>query len=160
MLIPLSWLKNYTNVSLPVKDIAHKLTMAGTEISSIDEIGKDWDDLKIFVGEVIEVNPHPNADRLRLPKVNLGNDEIVTVVCGAPNVTPGQKIAFAKEGALIISNKTGKLESLKAATIRGIESSGMVCSESELGLGENHAGILVLDDSAEAGQPLLSLIHI
>tara|TARA_Y100000588_G_scaffold110860_1_gene121533 strand:+ start:954 stop:3377 length:2424 start_codon:yes stop_codon:yes gene_type:complete len=158
MLIPLSWLENYTNVSLPAKDIAHKLTMAGTEISSIDEIGKDWDDLKIFVGEVIEVNPHPNADRLRLPKVNLGNDEIVTVVCGAPNVTPGQKIAFAKEGALIISNKTGKLESLKAATIRGIESSGMVCSESELGLGENHAGILVLDDSAEAGQPLSSFL--
>lgn len=158
MLIPLSWLKNYINISLPVKDLAHKLTMAGTEISGMKEIGKDWDDLKIFVGEVMEVNPHPNADRLRLPTINLGNGEIATVVCGAPNVTPGQKIAFAKEGALIISNKTGKLESLKATTIRGIESSGMVCSERELGLGENHDGILVLDDSAEPGRPLSSLL--
>ena len=132
--------------------------MAGLEIESVEEVGGDWDPDKVLVGHVLEVNPHPNADRLSLPTVDLGNGETATVVCGAPNVATGQKIAFAREGAMLRSNRSGKVEPLKAAKIRGVLSSGMVCSERELGLGEDHDGILVLPDDLQVGTPLVDLL--
>ena len=158
MRVPLSWLTKYVPVTTPPAELAHKLTMAGTEIGAVEEIGADWDPDKVLVGHVIEVNPHPNADRLTLPTVDLGNGETATVVCGAPNVAAGQKIAFAREGALLRSNRTSKVEPLKAAKIRGVLSSGMVCSERELGIGDDHAGILVLDDDAPVGAPLRDVL--
>ncbi len=158
MLVPLSWLKRYVPVDLPPGELAHRLTMAGLEIESVEEIGGDWDADKVLVGHVLEVNPHPNADRLSLPTVDLGNGETATVVCGAPNVAAGQKIAFAREGAMLRSNRTGNVEPLKAAKIRGVLSSGMVCSERELGLGEDHDGILVLPDDLQVGTPLVDLL--
>ena len=96
MLVPLSWLKKYVSVDLSPTELAHKLTMAGTEATSVEQIGADWDSDKILVGEVLKVELHPNADRLKLPTVDLGNGETRTVVCGAPNVKSGQKIAFAR----------------------------------------------------------------
>ena len=132
--------------------------MAGLEIGAVEETGADWDPDKVLVGHVLEVNPHPNADRLSLPTVDLGNGETATVVCGAPNVAAGQKIAFAREGAMLRSNRTGKVEPLKSAKIRGVLSSGMVCSERELGLGENHDGILVLGDDLAVGTPLVDVL--
>ena len=158
MLVPLSWLKRYVQVDLPPGELAHRLTMAGTEIGAVEETGAGWDRDKVLVGYVLEVNPHPNADRLCLPTVDLGNGETATVVCGAPNVAAGQKIAFAREGAMLRSNRTGKVEPLKAAKIRGVLSSGMVCSERELGLGEDHGGILVLDDDVPVGAPLVDVL--
>ena len=155
MLIPLSWLKNYVPVTLSPKELAHRLTMAGTEISAVNEIGGSWDRDKVLVGHVRKVDPHPNADRLTLPTVDLGNGEAATVVCGGPNLAVGQKIAFAREGALLFSSRSGRVEALKAAKIRGVVSAGMVCSELELGLGESHEGILVLDDGAPIGMPLV-----
>ena len=154
MLVPLSWLKKYVPVSLPAKELAHRLTMAGTEVGSINETGATWDRDKVLVGRVLRVDKHPNADRLTLPAVDLGDGETVSVVCGAPNVAAGQKIAFAREGARLFSTRSGKVEKLKAAKIRGVLSAGMVCSELELGLGEGHEGILVLDESAPVGAPL------
>ena len=154
MLVPLSWLKQYVPVDLAPRELAHRLTMAGTEIGAVREIGAEWDRDKVLVGRVLSVEPHPNADRLTLPTVDLGDGETATVVCGAPNVAAGQKIAFAREGARIFSYRSGQLEELKSAKIRGVVSAGMVCSELELGLGENHEGILVLDDAATAGRPL------
>ena len=154
MQIPLSWLRKYVPVSLPPKELAHRLTMAGTEVSSVREIGAEWDRDKVVVGQVLKVDRHPNADRLTLPAVDLGNGETMSVVCGAPNVAAGQKIAFARENALLLSARSGKIEPLRPAKIRGILSSGMVCSELELGLGEDHQGILVLDDNAPVGMPL------
>ena len=154
MLVPLSWLKNYVPITVPPRELAHRLTMGGTEIGAVHETGADWDKDKVLVGQVLTVEPHPNADRLTLPTVDLGNGEAATVVCGAPNVAAGQKIAFAREGARLMSSRSGEVEPLKAAKIRGVLSSGMVCSELELGLSENHEGILVLDDDAPVGGPL------
>ncbi len=128
--------------------------MAGNEVGEVEAIGGDWDRDKLIVGRVLKVDDHPNADRLSLPTVELGNGETATVVCGALNVAAGQKIAFAREGARLFSPRTGKVEALKAAKIRGVESAGMVCSPLELGLGEDHDGILVLDDDAPTGAAL------
>lgn len=153
MLIPISWLKKYVPITDSPDDLAHKLTMAGVEIGDVEIVGDNWDADKIVVGHVLEVNPHPNADRLRLPTVDIGG-ETATVVCGAPNVAAGQKIAFAKEGARMFSPRSGKVETLKRARIRGVESAGMVCSSLELGLGEDHDGILVLDADAPVGASL------
>ncbi len=154
MKAPVSWLKKYVPVSLPPDELAHRLTMAGLEVSDVQRIGGDWDRDKVVVGHVLKVDPHPNADRLTLPTVDLGNGQTQTVVCGAPNVAAGQRIAFAREGARLVSNRSGKTEALKAATIRGVESAGMVCSARELGLGDDHEGILVLDADAPVGTPL------
>ena len=153
MLIPISWLRNYVPVTDSPNDLAHKLTMAGVEIGDVETVGENLDPDKIVVGHVLDVAPHPNADRLRLPTVDIGG-ETATVVCGAPNVAAGQKIAFAKEGARMFSPRSGKVETLKRTRIRGVESAGMVCSSLELGLGEDHDGILVLDEEAPVGTPL------
>ena len=154
MRVPLSWLKNYIPVDISAADLAHRLTMAGNEVGDVEFIGADLDQENIVVGRVISVDPHPNADRLRLPTVEIGSGETATVVCGAPNVAAGQKIAFAKEGAMLVNPRSKKIESLKPATIRGVRSAGMVCSTLELGLGEDHEGILVLDEEAPVGVPL------
>ena len=150
MRTPLSWLKQYVDIDVDTKSIAHELTMAGTEVGTIEHMG-GWGE--VFVGEVKEINIHPNADRLRLVSVNIGGD-ILTVVCGAPNVAVGHKIAFAIVGAILNNPHSGGQEPLKTAKIRGVESSGMVCSEEELGLGNDSSGILVLPDDAPIGIPL------
>ena len=151
MKIPLSWLKEYIDIELSPTDLGHRLTMAGTEGGDIEGIGGSWGE--VYVGRVLKVYPHPNADRLRLTTVDLGSEEI-TVVCGAPNLAADQMIAFARVGARLIDSRTGEIETLETAKIRGIESSGMVCSERELGLGDDHTGILVLPEDAPLGTSL------
>lgn len=151
MKVPLSWLKEYVPISISAKDLAHKLTMAGTEIGGIETIGDSWQN--ILVGLVIRVEPHPNADRLKLATVDIGDDRI-TVVCGAPNVAEGQKVAFAKVGASLFDAHSSSLQTLKAARIRGVLSQGMICSERELNIGDDHTGILVLESEAPVGLPL------
>ena len=158
MRVPLSWLKNYVPLNIPATELAHRLTMAGNEVGDVKIVGADLDPDRLVVGYVLSVEPHPNADRLRLPTVDIGNGETATVVCGAPNVAAGQKIAFAKEGAMLFSPRSGKPAALKPATIRGVRSAGMVCSMLELGLGDDHEGILVLDDDAPVGMPLVEYI--
>ena len=158
MKVPLSWLKNYIPIDLPANELAHRLTMAGNEVGDVEIVGADIDPERLVVGHVLSVDPHPNADRLRLPTVDIGSGETATVVCGAPNVAAGQKVAFAKEGAMLISPRSGRTEALKAATIRGVRSAGMVCSALELGLGDDHEGILVLADDAPVGMPLVEYI--
>ena len=157
--VPLSWLGQYVSVDVPLADLARRITMAGTEVSGIRHTGADWDRHKVVVGHVRQVDPHPNADRLSLPTVDLGGGETATVVCGAPNVAAGQKVAFAREGAMLHSARSDKVAPLKAAKIRGVLSTGMVCSELELGLGESHEGILVLDDDAPVGTPLVDYLN-
>lgn len=151
MRIPLSWLQEFVAVTLPPEELAHRLTMAGLEVGNMERIGGQWE--KVFVGLVRKVMPHPNADRLRLCEVDLGTERW-TVVCGAPNVAEGQKVAFAKVGARLFDPRTGKVETLRPARIRGVLSEGMVCSERELGLGEDHTGILVLPEDLPIGIPL------
>ena len=158
MLVPLSWLTKYVPVSIPAEELAHLLTMSGTEVAGIKRIGAEWDRGKVMVGLVTSVDPHPNADRLILPTVELAGGEMATVVCGAPNVAAGQKIAFAREGARLFNTRSEKVEPLKASKIRGVVSAGMVCSALELGIGEDHEGILVLDDDARIGMPLVDYL--
>jgi phenylalanyl-tRNA synthetase beta chain len=152
MRLSLKWLADYVDLLLPPKELAHRLTMAGTEVDAILSTGGDWD--LISVSQVIAVERHPNADRLTLTTVDLGGGERMTVVCGAPNVAVGQKVAFARTGARLIDGHTGELSVLRAARIRGVESAGMVCSEKELGLSDYHEGILVLPEDAPVGSPL------
>ncbi|MCK5589403.1 MAG: phenylalanine--tRNA ligase subunit beta, partial [Dehalococcoidales bacterium] len=108
---------------------------------------------KMMVGEVTEVNPHPDADRLKLATVNLGAQQL-TVVCAAPNIAVGQRVPFARVGAQLIDGHTGEKLTLKPAKIRGILSEGMVCSEKELGISDSHEGIMVLPSEAPVGIPL------
>ena len=151
MQIPLSWLREYIDIDLPAHELAHRLTMAGVEVGEVTELG-GWENC--CVGQVVEVNPHPNADSLRLCRVNPGDDSEMEVVCGAPNVAAGQKICFARVGARLYNTHSERHETLKAARIRGVVSEGMICSELELGLGEGHEGIVVLPDDAPIGMAL------
>lgn len=151
MRVPFRWLREYVDITLSSSELARRLTMAGTEVDAILTTGRDWE--KISVAVVVDVSSHPNADRLHLATVDLGGEQM-TVVCGAPNVAAGQKVAFARVGAELIDGHSGEPTILKAAKIRGVESAGMVCSEKELGLSDSHEGILVLPEDAPLGTPL------
>ncbi|MBQ11957.1 MAG: phenylalanine--tRNA ligase subunit beta [Planctomyces sp.] len=154
MKVPLSWLREYVKVDLPATELAHRLTMAGVEVGEVVEMG-GWKEC--FVGHVLTKEPHPQADRLSLCKVSTGTEEM-EVVCGAPNVAAGQNICFAKVGAVLYNSHSGKQEALKAAKIRGVESQGMICSALELGMSEDHEGIVVLPDDAPIGMSLDSYL--
>ena len=151
MRVPINWLKDYVDVALLPAELAGKLTMAGFEAEDVTATGEGWDN--IVVGQIVAVNLHPNADRLRLATVDLGTEQ-ETVVCGAPNVNKGDMIAFARVGARLINPYNGEVEELKTAKIRGVSSRGMICSEKELGISDNHEGILVLAETAAKGTPL------
>ncbi|MFC1901506.1 phenylalanine--tRNA ligase subunit beta [Chloroflexota bacterium] len=151
MKAPLNWLRDYVDITLPPVDLAGRLTLAGFEVGEIQATGGNWEN--IVIGQITAVDPHPNADRLRLATVDLGTEPI-TVVCGAPNLNIGDKIAFAGVGARLINPYNGEVEELKTAKIRGVASSGMICSEKELGISDSHEGILVLSPEAPLGTPL------
>ncbi len=155
MKVSLKWLREYVPVSLEPKELAHKLTMAGIEVGEVEEVGEEWEG--VCVGRVREVNKHPNADRLSLCIVDTPG-ETHEVICGAPNVAAGQNIAFARVGAELFDGHSGKPVKLKAAKIRGVVSNGMICSEKELGMSEEHEGILVLPEDALPGMPLLEYL--
>ena len=151
MKVSLKWLEEYVDITLPPADLAQRLTMAGTEVKGWQVIAGKWEN--IVVGQIIAINPHPSADRLTLPTVDLGTEQ-QTVVCGAPNLRLGDKVAFARVGAQLIDGHTGQVIRLKSAKIRGVVSSGMVCSEKELGISDSHEGIMVLPPEAPVGTPL------
>lgn len=155
MKIPIVWLEEYLNENVSLDNIAHKLTMAGLE-SELQTIKQGtWSG--ILVGEILKIEKHPNADRLNLVTVDIDN-EIKKVVCGAPNVEVNQKIAFAKIGSELLDHESQKLTPLQAAKIRGVVSEGMICSEKELGIGDNHDGILVLPPKVPKGTKLESIL--
>lgn len=147
----LKWLKDYVNFTLPPTEIARRLTLAGLEVKDIQQIGGNWEN--IVIGQIITIAPHPNADRLKLITVAVGTEQM-TVVTGAPNIKTGGKVAFARVGADLIDGHTGQRMRLKPAKIRGVMSSGMALSEKELGISENHEGILILPEDAPIGVPL------
>ena len=151
MLISLKWLNAYVPLTLPLKELTDRLTLAGVKVEKTIAQGDDWDGVR--VAHVVAVEPHPNADRLRLVTVDVGSER-PQVVCGAPNVAVGQNIAYAAIGTRLRDGHTGEWATLKAAKIRGVESTGMVCSEKELGLSDQHEGILVLPEEAPVGTPL------
>ena len=155
MKIPIVWLEEYLNNNVSLENIAHKLTMAGLE-SELQTLKQGtWSG--VLVGEILEIEKHPNADRLNLVTVDV-NDEIKKVVCGAPNIEISQKIAFAKVGSELLDHESNKLVPLQAAKIRGVVSEGMICSEKELGIGDDHNGILVLPTKVPNGTKLESIL--
>jgi phenylalanyl-tRNA synthetase beta chain len=155
MKLSVKWLKEYVDIKLDPKELAERLTMAGLEVGGIETVGGTWDN--VVIGEVVALNPHPDADRLKLATVDLGTEQ-ATSVCGAPNISLGQRVAFAHIGASLADPHTGKTAVLKPAKIRGVVSEGMVCSEKELGISEDHEGILVLAPEAPIGVPASSYL--
>jgi phenylalanyl-tRNA synthetase beta chain len=153
MKVPFRWLSEYVNTGLTVEELAYRLTMAGLEAEKISVIGDAWD--KIYIGHVEAVERHPDADRLVLATVDAGEHRL-QVVTGAPNIAQGQTVALALAGArLIDGHADGQVyRTLKPSAIRGVRSEGMVCSEKELGLSDEHEGIMVLEAEAPVGAPL------
>ena len=157
--VPLSWLQEYVEVAVPVEDLAHRLTLAGIEVAAVHRIGADWDPDRLVVAEVSEVVPHPNADRLLLARVEDGSGASITTITGAPNLRvadSGMKVPLARPGASLIDghSDSGARFKVKRAKIRGVASEGVLCSEKELGLSDDHTGILFLEDEAPVGTPL------
>ncbi len=152
MLISLKWLSEYVPLTLPPKELAERLSICGVKVERLIARGDEWDGVR--VAKVLEVAQHPNADRLRLVTIDIAAEDEPTVVCGAPNVEVGLKVAYAPVGARLRDGHSGEWAVLKAAKIRGVDSMGMVCSEKELGLSDAHEGILELPEDAPVGQPL------
>ena len=151
MKVPLKWIRDYVEIDISHEELEYKLTLAGLEVSGVQVIGGYWDN--VVIGKITAVNPHPNADRLRLATVDLGNKQ-QTAVCGAPNLFVNDKIAFASVGARLFDGHSGNLTELKPTKIRGVVSEGMICSEKELGISDKHEEILVLPPEFEVGKPL------
>lgn len=157
MKVSLNWLREYVDVRLPIEELARRITDAVAEVEGWRVIGEMWDPALVRVAKVVAVEPHPNADRLRLATVDTGQGT-VRVVCGAPNLAVGQTVAFASEGARLFDGHTGEPTTLKLRPIRGVESAGMVLSEKELGLSDEHEGILVLPEGTPVGVPLADVL--
>ena len=150
MKVSLNWLKEHVDIELSPEDLGHLLTMAGLEVEGLEVVGQNLDD--ILVARILEVSPHPNADRLSLCRVDTGTD-IISVVCGAPNASEGVLAPLILPG--------GKLPDgtkMKESRIRGEVSKGMLLAEDEMGLTDDHTGIMILPGSATPGVPLSSLL--
>ena len=153
MKISCNWLKDYTGLDIPPQELADILTMSGLEVEGIESYESIKGGLNgLVVGEVTHVEKHPDADKLKLTKVNVGTETPLDIVCGAPNVAAGQKVVVATVNAKLFPT-TGEPFIIKKSKIRGAVSEGMICAEDEIGLGTSHAGIMVLPPDAVVGTP-------
>lgn len=143
MQFPESWLRSLVNPQLSTADLAHQLTMAGLEVEAVQAVAKPFSG--VVVAEVVSVEPHPDADRLRVCRVNVGEAQPLQIVCGAANVAVGQKVPCARVGAVLPAME------IRQAKVRGVESSGMLCGASEIGLEDKVDGLLVLSPDALVG---------
>ena len=159
MFVPTRWLCDYVEIDVPAQELAARLNDSGVEVASVSTVGAHWEPDKIVVGQITRIDPHPNADRLTLPTVNTGEAEL-QIVTGASNIKAGDKAPFAMEGASLVDPRKndGSLMKLQAASIRGVASRGMVCSPLELGLSDDHEGILILPEDAPVGVPLVDFM--
>ena len=148
MKLPLSWLKSFVNTKLSAEEIADRLTMAGLEVEEI--IGGSGFS-GVVVGHVLSVEDHPNADKLHVASVDVGGEKL-QIVCGATNLKKGQKVPVARVGAKLSDAEITKVN------LRGVDSFGMICSERELGIGDEHSGIMVLPTDAKPGSDVSLLL--
>ena len=153
MKIAESWLREWVNPDLKTEELGHQLTMLGHEVDGIEYEGAGIGD--VVIAEVIECGKHPDADKLSVCKVSDGGDELIDIVCGAPNVRQGMKTPLAKPGVKLPNGMK-----LRKAKIRGVVSNGMLCSAIELALGDESDGIMELPDDAEVGAPLVDLLGL
>ncbi|MEF3079505.1 phenylalanine--tRNA ligase subunit beta [Winogradskyella poriferorum] len=160
MKISYNWLKQFINIDWNAEKTGELLTDLGLEIEGIETYESVKGGLKgIVVGEVLTCEQHPNADRLKVTTVNIGEAEPVQIVCGAPNVAAGQKVPVATIGTTLYTAE-GEAWKIKKGKIRGEESHGMICAEDELGLGESHDGIMVLDADLKVGTPAAEIFEV
>ena len=152
MQFPESWLREFCNPRLSTQQLADTLTMAGLEVEELRPVAPPFS--KVVVGEIIEAVQHPNADRLRVCQVNVGQGAPLNIVCGAPNARPGIKVPCALVGAVLPPGDDGKPFQIKLGKLRGVESQGMLCSSRELQLDDDHGGLLELATDAPVGQDI------
>ena len=159
MNISYKWLKEYVDFDLTPQETADALTSCGLEVDALEEVQTVKGGLKgLFVGKVLTCEPHPNSDHLHVTTVDLGKGEPQQIVCGAPNVAAGQKVIVADLGCVLYD---GEQEfTIKKSKLRGVESFGMICAEDEIGVGTDHAGIIVLPEDAPVGQPAAEYYHL
>ena len=156
MKLSYNWLKDYLEFDLTPVQVADAITSIGIEVDSVEEQEEIPGGLAgVVVAEVVECEPHPDSDHLHVTKVDAGTGELLTVVCGAPNVAAGQKVLFATLGTVL----PGDFK-IKKSKIRGIESFGMICAQDELGIGEDHSGIMVLEPEAVTGTSAKDYLHL
>lgn len=160
MNISLNWLKQYIDLPEPATEVARLLTQSGLEVEHVETTESIKGSLQgVVIGEVLTCTRHPNADKLSLTTVNIGNQMVVPIVCGAPNVAAGQKVVVATVGATLYPTG-GESFTIKKAKIRGETSEGMICAEDEIGLGTSHAGIMVLNTDLPNGTPAAEYFHL
>ena len=153
MTISYNWLSEYLPETIDPEKLSRILTSIGLEVESLERFQSIKGGLEgLIIGEVLECDQHPNADKLKITKVTIGTDEVLQIVCGAPNVEVGQKVVVATIGATIYPS-SGESITMKLAKIRGVESHGMICAEDEMGMGTSHDGILVLPADLKPGMP-------
>ncbi|WP_444366391.1 phenylalanine--tRNA ligase subunit beta [Prevotella sp.] len=159
MEISYKWLKEYVDFDLTPQETADVLTSCGLEVDSLEEVQTIKGGLKgLYVGKVLTCEMHPNSDHLHITTVDLGKGEPQQIVCGAPNVTAGQKVIVADLGCVLYDGD--KEFVIKKSKLRGVESNGMICAEDEIGVGTSHDGIIVLPEDAPVGQPAAEYYHL
>lgn len=159
MNISLNWLKEYLHTDLGVEEICNILTSTGLEVGGYEKFESVRGGLKgLVVGEVKTCIPHPDSDHLHITTVDLGDGRLTPIVCGAPNVAAGQKVVVATAGTVLYDGD--KEFAIKKSKIRGVESEGMICAEDEIGIGNDHAGIIVLPNDVPVGMPAAEYYHI
>ena len=160
MKVSYNWLKDYIDIDKPVDEVSEILTNLGLEVEKVEDFESIKGSLEgIIVGEVLSCKKHPNADRLKLTNIDLGKEGKFKIVCGAPNISKGQKVAVATVGSVIYTNSGEKIK-ISKSKIRGVVSNGMVCSEDEIGLSNSHDEIMVLDKKIKTGTPLSKIIEV
>lgn len=159
MKISYNWLSSYVKTDIDVNKIGEILTSIGLEVEGIESSETNSCNLEgVVVGKVIALEKHANADKLRVATVDVGNGNPLQIVCGAPNIAEEQKVAVATVGTEL-AGKDGKSFKIKEAKLRGVDSFGMICSEAELGISDNHDGIWVLEPSVKIGTPIAELVE-
>ncbi len=158
MQFPESWLREFCNPTLTTAELADTLTMAGLEVEELQPVAPPFS--HIVVGEILEAVQHPNADRLRVCQVNVGQAAPLTIVCGAPNARAGIKVPCALVGAELPPGEDGKPFGIKVGKLRGVESFGMLCSANELKLSQDHGGLLELAADAQVGQNIRQHLNL
>ena len=158
MQFPESWLREYCNPNLTTQQLADTLTMAGLEVEELDPVAPAF--TGIVVGEIKEAVQHPDADRLRVCQVDVGGPELLNIVCGAPNARVGIKIPCATVGAELPPGPDGKPFKIKVGKLRGVQSFGMLCSAKELGIADDHGGLLELPADAPLGQNIREYLNL
>lgn len=159
MNISYKWLKEYVDFDMTAEEVAAALTSGGLEVDGVEEVQTIKGGLAgIVIGEVLTCEPHPNSDHMHVTTVNLGSGDPVQIVCGAPNVAAGQKVVVATLGTKLYDGD--ECFTIKKSKLRGIDSCGMICAEDEIGIGTDHAGIIVLPEDAVPGTPAAEYYHL